>query len=347
MEPHLRARYDGLLADYLAAGFSTRQISNTYNVVANALEQAMTLAILCAGALLVMENAGFTIGMLVAFQMFAGRLSQPMLRLAGLWQEFQQANIAVRRLGDVMNVVPEPHAVQPSRAREAAGLIEVEGIGFRYSEDRPFLYRNLSLALKPGRLTVLAGPSGTGKSTLAKLLLGFYQPTEGRILIDGKDLRYLSSNELRQYFGVVPQEITLFSGTLYENLVGASPTAGFDDAVQACKIAEIHDVIEKLPQGYNTLIGEHGVGLSGGQRQRLAIARAVLRRPKILVFDEATSNLDAPTAERFALTVNRLKGKVTILFIAHHIPRGLAVDEVFTLGGEKPPTQMHVVGEPA
>lgn len=347
MEPHLRGRYDDLLANYLAAGFSTRQISNTYNVIANGLEQAMTLAILCAGALLVMENKGFTIGMLVAFQMFAGRLSQPMLRLAGLWQEFQQASIAVRRLGDVMNVAPEPHTAQPSRARETVGLVKVENVGFRYAEDRPFLYRNLTLTLGLGKLTVLAGPSGTGKSTLAKLLFGFYPPTEGRILIDGHDLRYLSANELRQYFGVVPQEITLFSGTLYENLVGASPTAGFDDAVQACRIAEIHDDIEKLPQGYNTVIGEHGVGLSGGQRQRLAIARAVLRRPKILVFDEATSNLDAPTAERFAQTVNRLKGKVTILFIAHHIPRGLAVDEVISLGGEKPPTQMRVVEEPA
>jgi len=344
MEPHLRGRYDELLADYLSAGFATRQVSNTYNVVANTLEQIMTVSILCVGALLVMENKGFTIGMLVAFQMFAGRISQPMLRLAGLWQEFQQASIAVKRLGDVMNVAPEPHTAQPTRAPKAEGRIEVQDLAFRYDEERPFLYRNLRLTLIPGRLTVLAGPSGTGKSTLAKLMLGFYRPVEGRILLDGRDLRHFSANELRHYFGVVPQDITLFSGTLYENLVGASPIAGFEDAVQACKIAEIHDTIEALPQGYNTIIGEHGVGLSGGQRQRLAIARAVLRRPRILIFDEATSNLDAPTAERFAQTVNKLKGKVSILFITHHIPRGLAVDEVITLGGEKP-TQMRVVEE--
>jgi subfamily B ATP-binding cassette protein HlyB/CyaB len=182
---------------------------------------------------------------------------------------------------------------------------------------------------------VIAGPSGCGKSTLAKLLLGFYQPSEGQITIDGRDIRHLSANELRQYFGVVPQETCLFSGTIYENLLVANPNAGFDDVVQACRIAEIHDVIEKLPQGYNTEIGEHGVGLSGGQKQRLAIARAMLKRPKVLLFDEATSSLDQHTSERFAQTVNKLKGMATIIFIAHHLPKGLAVDEVFTLAAER------------
>lgn len=344
MEPRLESRYDELLATYLSAGFATRQLSNTYNTVANALEQVMTLAILVVGALLVMRNDGFTIGMLVAFQMFASRMSQPMLRLAGLWQEFQQASIAVKRLGDIMDAPAEPYALLPSRSAEGKGEIRVADVSFRYSSDHPVLYRNLSLALKPGRLTVLTGPSGSGKSTLAKLLLGFYQPTEGAITIDGRDLRHLSANELRQCFGVVPQETYLFSGSIYENLLAANPNASFEQVQQACRIAEIHDFIEKLPQGYNTALGEHGVGLSGGQKQRLAIARAVLKRPRVLIFDEAASNLDAQTAERFAQTVNQLKGKVTILFIAHQLPRGLQVDEVFTLNAEKA-TQMRVVDE--
>ena len=344
MEPRLESRYDELLATYLSAGFSTRQLSNTYNTAANALEQVMTLAILCVGALLVMRNDGFTIGMLVAFQMFASRMSQPMLRLAGLWQEFQQASIAVKRLGDIMDAPAEPYALVPSRSAEGKGEIRVAEVSFRYSPEHPFLYRNLSLALKPGRLTVLAGASGSGKSTLAKLLLGFYQPTEGAITIDGRDLRHLSANELRQYFGVVPQETCLFSGSIYENLLAANPNATFEHVQQACRIAEIHDFIEKLPQGYNTALGEHGIGLSGGQKQRLAIARAVLKRPRVLIFDEAASNLDAQTAERFAQTVNQLKGKVTILFIAHQLPRGLQVDEVLTLNAEKA-TQMRVVDE--
>ncbi|PYP50172.1 MAG: ABC transporter, partial [Gemmatimonadetes bacterium] len=344
MEPRLESRYDEMLAQYLASGFATRQVSNTYNVVANALEQTMTLAILCVGALLVMKNDGFTIGMLVAFQMFASRMSQPMLRLAGLWQEFQQASIAVKRLGDIMDAPAEPYALTPSRAPEGKSEIRVQDLSFRYSPEHPFLYRHLSLALKPGKLTVLTGPSGCGKSTLAKLLLGFYQPEDGQITVDGRDIRHFSANELRQYFGVVPQETVLFSGTIYENLLAANPNAGFGDVVQACKIAEIHDVIEKLPKGYNTEIGEHGVGLSGGQKQRLAISRAMLKRPKILVFDEATSSLDQHTAERFAQTVNRLKGMAMVLFIAHQLPKGLAVDEVFTLTGEKA-TQMRVVDD--
>lgn len=322
MEPDIERRYGDIFARYLAAGFSTRQVSNTYNVVANALEQSMTLAILVVGALLVMRHDGFTIGMLVAFQMFASRMSQPMLRLVGLWQEFQQANIAVKRLGDILDIPQEPHAIIPSREHAGQGLIELAGIGFRYSEHHLWLYRKLDLRLKLGHLTVLTGPSGSGKSTLAKLLMGFYLPQEGQIRLDGRDIRNLAANELRSAFGMVPQETVLFSGTVYDNLAMAHPHASFDDIIRACKAAEIHEVIEHLPKGYQTELGEHGVGLSGGQRQRIAIARAMLKKPKVLIFDESLSNLDQATAEGFVRTINQLKGKVTILFITHQIRRG-------------------------
>ena len=334
-EPLLERRYGEYLASYLAAGFSTRQLANSFNVVANTLEQAMTLAILIIGALLVMHGNGFTIGMLVAFQMFASRMSQPMLRLVGLWQEFQQASVAVKRLGDLMNIPTEPYTVVPARSRRDAGHIEVLDLGFRYSEQHPFVYRNLTLSLRPGQLTVLMGPSGSGKSTLTKLLMGFYPPTEGQILIDSRDIRNLSANELRQSFGIVPQETMLFAGTIYDNLAMVDPHATFDQIMDACRQAEIHDVIERLPQGYQTILGEHGVGLSGGQQQRIAIARALLKQPAVLVFDEATSNLDVETSEQFARTINQLKGSTTILFITHHAPRGLAFDTVIRLG-EKP-----------
>ncbi|MGH8673069.1 MAG: peptidase domain-containing ABC transporter, partial [Burkholderiales bacterium] len=187
-EPLLERRYSDYLASYLTSSFATRNLANSYNALASALEQAMTVSILVAGALLVMRADGFTIGMLVAFQMFAARMAQPMLRIAGLWQEFQQANIAVKRLGDILNAPAEPHSALPTHApAEHAGSIELQGLSFRHREDHPFLYRNLSLAITPGTLTLLTGPSGCGKSTLAKLLLGFYQPTEGRILLDGRD----------------------------------------------------------------------------------------------------------------------------------------------------------------
>jgi subfamily B ATP-binding cassette protein HlyB/CyaB len=279
-----------------------------------------------------MQNAGFTIGMLVAFQMFASRLSQPMLRLVGLWQEFQQAAIAVRRLGDIMNAPVEPHTLLPARGSAELVEVETQDLAFRYNESLPFLYEHLNLRLRPGACIALTGPSGSGKSTLAKLIQGFYMPTDGRILVNGRDTRALGANELRANFGVVPQETVLFSGTIYDNLILANPHASFQQVIQACRMAEIHDVIERLPDGYQTAIGEHGVGLSGGQRQRLAIARALLKRPRVLIFDEATSNLDQDTAEHFARTVNQLKGRVTMLFIAHQLPRALQVDEVVRLG---------------
>ncbi len=331
MEPQLASRFGDYLASYLAAGFKTRQLSNTYNVAANSLEQLLTLGILCVGAWLVMTNAGMTIGMLVAFQMFASRLSGPLLRMVGLWQEFQQADIAVKRLGDVMNAPTEPYSMTPSRETVMHGRIEIRNLSFRYGDNLPYLYRNLSLGIEPGQCIALMGPSGSGKSTLAKLLQGFYQPGDGSILIDGHDIRHLSANELRLYFGVVPQETILFSGTLYDNLILANPHAGFHDVIQACKLAGIHDTIEQLPEGYQTRIGEHGAGLSGGQKQRIAIARALLKRPKILIFDEATSNLDSATAESFAKTINQLKGKVTMLFITHRVPAGLQVDATVEL----------------
>jgi subfamily B ATP-binding cassette protein HlyB/CyaB len=332
LESQLGSRYRGFLASYLTAGFATKQLANTYNTFANLAEQMMTLLVLGVGAYTVMHSTEFTIGMLVAFQIFAGRLSQPMLRLVGLWQQFQQASLAVARLGDIMNAPIEPYSLVPSRALQRRGDIRIDAIAFRYGEHAPLVYEDLSLHVKPGQAIAIMGPSGCGKSTLAKLLQGFYQPSAGRICIDGVDIRYLSANELRSYFGVVPQETTLFSGTIYDNLQMACPDASFEQIVAACGMAEIHSVIEALPKGYQTEIGERGAGLSGGQKQRIAIARALLKRPDILVFDEATSSLDAQTAEQFAQTINSLKGKVTMLFITHSLPRGLHVDGVFRIG---------------
>lgn len=343
MEPQLGKRFGDYLATYLRAGFSTKQLANTYNVAANMLEQLLTLIILCVGAWLVMTSQEFTIGMLVAFQMFANRLSQPMLHLVGLWQQFQQADIAVKRLGDVMNAPAEPYSLLPARETRGDGRIEIRDLSFRYAENLPWLYKSFSLAIEAGRCVAIMGPSGSGKSTLAKLLQGFYQPEEGGIAMDSRDIRHMSANELRQHFGVVPQETTLFSGTIYDNLILANPHAGFDQVIQACKFAEIHDSIEQLPQGYQTAIGEHGAGLSGGQKQRIAIARALLKRPRVLIFDEATSGLDMATAEHFARTVNQLRGRVTMLFIAHQLPKGLHVDSVVTLGPSA--TRMSVVGD--
>jgi subfamily B ATP-binding cassette protein HlyB/CyaB len=338
LEPQLNDKYAALLSAFLESGLRTRQLANTYNTIASGLEQSMTLLILALGAWIVMTtdmttSGAFTIGMLVAFQMFAQRVSQPMLRLVGLWQQFQQARLSVDRLGDLMNAPVEPYTDQPRRELAAQrGEVHIEQLAFRYAEERPLLYESLSFRLAPGTVTALMGPSGCGKSTLAKLLQGFYLPTRGAIKLDGIDARHLSANELRSYFGVVPQETLLFSGSVRDNLLLAAPGADFEELVAACKVAQIHEVIERLPKGYDTELGERGTGLSGGQKQRLAIARALLKRPRILIFDEAIASLDSATSEEFIRTVNSLHGRVTILFITHALPRSLKVDQIVRLG---------------
>jgi subfamily B ATP-binding cassette protein HlyB/CyaB len=336
MEPQLRERYDGFLATYLEASFRTRQTANTYSTVANVLEQAMTLGVLVLGAYTVIHDPAFSIGMLVAFQMFAGRVSQPVLRLVGLWQQFQQARMSVQRLGDILNAPIEPYSVTPSRQGGGPGRIDIEAISFRYHEQQPLLYENFSLRVEPGMTVAITGPSGSGKSTLTKLLQGFYRPAGGRILLDGVDISTLSANELRSHFGVVPQETVLFSGTILDNLMAANPHATFDDVVEACRMAEMHEAIERQPQGYQTVLGERGVGLSGGQRQRLAIARALLKRPRILIFDEATSSLDEETADQVAKTINALGRERIVLFITHKLPRSLVVHKTVAIGRSAP-----------
>jgi subfamily B ATP-binding cassette protein HlyB/CyaB len=332
MEPQLRQRYSGYLATLLHASFKTKQVGNTYNVFATSMDQLQMLLVLMVGAYIVMNEPSFTIGMLVAFQMFAGKLSQPVLRIVGLWSQFQQAKLSVDRLGDVMNAPHEPYSLTPKRQTDGKGRIEVQSLAFRYSEDRPLLYENLDLTIEPGRAVAIMGPSGCGKSTLAKLMLGFYRPTAGSIRIDGIDIGQLAANELRNYFGVVPQETVLFSGTIHANLVAGNPAATFEQVVQACRMAGIHQAVEALPLGYQTEVGERGVGLSGGQKQRLAIARALLKGPRVLIFDEATSALDQDTAEGFAKTVNGLRGRITLIFITHALPKSLRIDDVIQLG---------------
>ncbi|MGK5060316.1 peptidase domain-containing ABC transporter [Janthinobacterium sp. LB2P49] len=331
LESQLGSKYSNYLSSYLSASFSMKQLANTYNTSANLLEQLMTLAILGLGAYTVMNNADFTIGMLIAFQMFASKLSQPMLKLVGLWQQFQQASLSIKRLGDLMDAPTEHYSTTPARSGRKKGAIQIRGISFKYNKKSPLLYENLSFNILPGEMIAVMGPSGSGKSTLAKIMLGFYRPTSGSIKIDDIDIVHLSVNELRNNFGVVPQETTLFSGTIFENLSIANPRCNLEQVIAACKMAEIHSTIEGLPKGYQTEIGERGAGLSGGQKQRIAIARALLKRPSILIFDEATSALDSETAENFSRTINNLKGKVTILFITHGLPKGISVDRIFQL----------------
>jgi len=331
LEAQLGSRFQTLVADYLATGFAARQLANTFSTCAHALEQLLSITLLCVGAWLVISGESLTIGALIAFQMFASRLTAPMLRIAGLWQEFQQVEVAVRRLADIMDVPTEPVALTPARGGKPEGRLQCRNVGFRYGNDRALLFGGLSFSVRPGMCVALIGPSGSGKSTLARILQGFYLACEGSIQLDGVDIRDMAANELRSYLGVVPQETRLFSGSLLQNLLDSNPSASFAEVVAACELAQVHSVIEALPAGYMTRIGENGIGLSGGQKQRLAIARALLKRPRILIFDEATASLDAELADAVIETVNALRPQVGVLFIAHELPAHLQCDRIVRL----------------
>ncbi len=330
LEASFARRYDDALSTYLRASFATRQLANAYQAAAGALEQALSAAILCVGAWLVMHGDDFTIGMLVAFQMFASRVSQPVLRLAGLWQQCQQAGIAVRRLADVMDVPAEPRTGVAPSGRGAARLA-FSSLGFRHGEGA-WLLRHLDLDVAPGECVVITGPSGCGKSTLCRLAAGFVFPSEGSVTLDGRDTRTLAADELRGALGIVPQETTLFAGSVQDNLLVVHPHASDADVEHACRRAGVHDAIAALPDGYRTRLGERGIGLSGGQKQRLALARALLRAPRLLLLDEPMSQLDAVAAAGIGATITSLKGKTTIVVVSHVVPPTLLADRVVRLG---------------
>jgi subfamily B ATP-binding cassette protein HlyB/CyaB len=334
LEPVVARQFQGLNEAQLQAQLRLQEFSNGYGSFMQLAEQLMNALVLCLGAYWAMTSSDLTIGMLVAFQMFAQRVAQPLLKLSGMWQELQQVRVSAKMLGEIVNQPIERYSAHASSAGQVQGALAVDRLSFGYAEDRPPLYENLSFNVEPGKVVLVTGPSGSGKSTLAKLLLGLYTGYKGTMRLDGRDLRSMSVNELRAVFGVVPQESVLFTGTILENLMAVAPDATFERAVLACKMAGIHQVIENLPEGYQTKVGERGAGLSGGQRQRLAIARALLKRPRVLIFDEAVASLDDAAAEQVAKAVNEVRGKVTVLFITHKVPKGLAMDAHLQLGAK-------------
>ncbi|NEO64269.1 MAG: peptidase domain-containing ABC transporter, partial [Moorea sp. SIO4G2] len=243
------------------------------------------------------------------------------LALVNLWDEFQEILVSVERLNDVLSAKPEENPQEPMLVLpEIKGDVILEDVTFRYSEDEDRnILQNISLQIKAGETIALVGRSGSGKSTLVKLLQGLYHPTNGRILIDGHDIRHISPQSLRSQMGVVPQECFLFSGTIVENITLYRPDFSLDEAVEVAKLAEAHAFIQGMTLGYNTKVGERGSTLSGGQRQRIAIARALLGNPKILILDEATSSLDTESERRFQQNLARISRDRTTFIIAHRL----------------------------
>ena len=311
-------KWEDKLGKYLKSSFNLSIMGNFTGSICGFLQKAMTIAILYVGVMLVIDNK-LTIGQLIAFQMFSGQFSAPMLRLVGLWNDFQQTLLAVDRIGDILNSPLEMQSGNAITLSHVKGDIKIDHLSFRYNVEAPMVLKNINLDIKAGEKIGFVGRSGSGKSTIAKLIQRLYYTTEGTIYIDGIDIRNINPVWLRTNIGIVLQENYLFSGTIKDNIALPRPNIPMEGIIQAAQISGAHEFISKMPKGYDTEVGERGSSLSGGQKQRIAIARALISNPRILIFDEATSALDYESERIIRDNMAMIsKGRTTII-IAHRL----------------------------
>jgi subfamily B ATP-binding cassette protein HlyB/CyaB len=330
VEPTVTRQWDNQLAGYVASSFKVVKTATLAHESVVFVNRLVTVLIIWLGAYKVIDGL-MTVGALVAFNMFAGRVSQPVMRLAQLWQDFQQTGISVRRLGDILNA---PTEIAPSARTNLAamrGAIRFDAVRFRYRPDTDEVLRGISFEAQPGQIIGIVGRSGSGKSTIAKLVQRLYTPERGRILVDGTDLALADTVWLRRQIGVVLQESTLFARSVRENIALGEPATPIERIIAAAELAGAHEFIMALPQGYDTRIEEHGANLSGGQRQRIALARALITDPRILILDEATSALDYESERIIQQNMARIAGGRTVIVIAHRLSAVRAADRILVV----------------
>ncbi|MEO1428215.1 MAG: peptidase domain-containing ABC transporter [Cyanobacteria bacterium J06633_8] len=333
IEHTVRWRWEELLNDLIKKSFRAQIIGTRLQIISGSIDTVMSTALLWYGAYLVINNQ-LTIGQLIAFNMLMGNVISPFKRLSGVWNEFQEIMISTERINDVLQAKPEEDLLASSRRHisKLEGRIRFENVTFRYhSESDSNVLENLNFEIQPEQMVAIVGRSGSGKTTLSKLILGLYPPSDGKVLIDGHDVAKISLKSLRRQIGVVDQDNFLFGGTIRENISIAHPEATLEEIIEAARLAGADEFIEALPMGYENQIGEGGGMLSGGQRQRLVIARALLGNPQLLIFDEATSSLDAETERVIQNNLKTiLKGR-TSLIIAHRLSTVRNADLILVL----------------
>jgi subfamily B ATP-binding cassette protein HlyB/CyaB len=331
VEPQMQRRWEEQLAGYVGASFRVLSLGNSASQTVQLVSKIVTASILYCGARLVIDG-NLSVGELVAFNILAGRVSAPVLRLAQIWQDFHQARLSIARLGDILNTTAEP-TYSPGRAQLPAirGDIRFDRVSFRYRIDGQEVLRDVSFEVPAGQTVGIVGPSGSGKSTVAKLVQRLYVPEQGRVLIDGMDLAMADPAWLRRQIGVVLQENVLFNRSVRDNIALADPAMPIERVLRAARLAGAHDFILELPEGYDTVVGERGSTLSGGQRQRIAIARALVTDPRILIFDEATSALDYESERIIQHNMKEIARGRTVLIIAHRLSTVRAADRIVTL----------------
>ncbi len=320
-ERSTRWHWEDLFSVEVKKNFSGQIIGNNLQIFSNLIESLATTGLLCFGAYLVIQNQ-LSIGQLIAFNMLFAQIIAPFQRLTVLWTQFQEVNIAVERINDVLDAKPEENLEELSRQflPELQGHIRFENVTFRYHTDSDQnVLENLSFEILPGQTVAIVGRSGSGKTTISKLLIGLYPPTDGKISIDGYDLSTIALSSLRQQVGVVDQDTFLFGSTIRENISLGHPDRPLENVVVAAKLAGIHDFIQSLPMGYETQIGEGGGLLSGGQRQRIAIARSLMGEPRLLILDEATSHLDTESERIIQTNLQKIRQNRTMVIIAHRL----------------------------
>ncbi len=331
VEPQMQRRWEEQLAGYVAASFRVTNLGNYASQAVQLVNKLVVAATLYFGAKLVITGS-LTVGELVAFNMLAGRVSQPVLRLAQLWQDFHQARLSVARLGDILNTPAETvynatRAVRPP----IRGEVTFEHVSFRYRVDGSQILHDVNFTVPAGQTVGIVGSSGSGKSTLVKLIQRLYVPESGRVLIDGVDLALVDTSWLRRQVGFVLQENVLLNRTVHENIALTDPAMPMEKVIAAAKLAGAHEFILELPEGYDTIVGERGGSLSGGQRQRLAIARALVTDPRILIFDEATSALDYESERIIQENMAEIARGRTVFIIAHRLSAVRHADRIVTM----------------
>ncbi len=318
VEPQAIRKWDNQLAAYVAAGFKTQTLSTIANESVSLIGKLVTVATLWLGARLVIDGQ-LSVGELIAFNMLAGRVSGPIMRLAQLWTSFQQTGVSVQRLGDILNSRTELSQATRSTVPPLKGQVEFEQVHFRYRADGSEVLRGVNLVIGAGEIIGVVGRSGSGKSTLTRLLQRLYVPERGRVMVDGMDLALADVSSLRRQIGVVLQDNMLFNRSIRENIALSDPGAPLEVVMHAARMAGAHEFILELSEGYDTIVGEHGASLSGGQRQRVAIARALIGNPRILIFDEATSALDYESERVVQQNMQSICKGRTVIIIAHRL----------------------------
>ncbi len=289
-----------------------------------------TVIVLIAGPLLALQT-GLKIADVVAFLLYLNLFYAPIVTLTRVAEDMQQALAGAERVFEVLDTQPDIKDAPNARAvGRLSGTVQFERVNFAYRDGQPVL-REISFKIEAGRMLALVGPTGVGKTTLSALIARFYDPQDGRILIDGIDIRELTLESLRNQLSLVLQDVFLFNGTIAENIAYGCDDASREDIARAAGVACIAEYIEGLPEGYDTVIGERGVRLSGGQKQRISIARAILRDSPILILDEATASVDTETETEIQEAISKIAGTRTLIVIAHRLSTVRRADQILVL----------------